>query len=69
VTFTSWLHTFGRGHTKNYEKDLLAYSSSSELMNKKENDSKPKAKELKQSTGIKGAMGLPIRDASTSSGG
>jgi hypothetical protein len=32
---TSQLHTFGRGHTKKYEKDLLSYSSSLELMNKK----------------------------------
>jgi hypothetical protein len=35
LTSTSQLHTFGRGHTKKYEKDLLAYSSSSEHMNKK----------------------------------
>jgi hypothetical protein len=35
---------------------------------KKEND-EPKAKEAKQSTGVNGAMGSPVRDASTSSGG
>jgi len=51
-----------------HEKDLLAYSSSLELTNKKKENDEPKAKETKQSTGINGAMGLPIRDASTSSG-
>jgi hypothetical protein len=61
LTSISRLHTFGRGHTKKYEKDLLAYSSSLELTNKKKENDEPKAKETKQSTGINGAMGLPVR--------
>jgi hypothetical protein len=52
---------------RSYQKDLLAYSSSLELINKKKENDKPKAKETKQSTSIKGAMDSPIRDASTSS--
>jgi hypothetical protein len=46
LTSTSRLHTFGRGHTKKYEKDLLNYSSSLELTNKRKKMMSRKQKKL-----------------------